>query len=41
MKYEVSKNLSVLEFKQLFGVTRETFTQIPELIKQAESNKLR
>jgi hypothetical protein len=39
MKYESSKNLSAPEFKRLFGVTRETFTQMAELIKQAEQNK--
>ena len=39
MKYETSKNLSAPEFKRLFGVTREAFAQMTELIKQAEQNK--
>ena len=39
MKYEVSKNLSVPEFKRLFGVQRETFAQMTKLMKQAAQNK--
>ncbi len=39
MKYETSKILSAPEFKRLFGVTREAFAQMTELIKQAEQNK--
>ena len=39
MKYEASKNLSAPEFKRLFGVPRETFAQMTELMQQAAQNK--
>ena len=39
MKYEASKNLSASEFKRLFGVPRETFAQMTELMQQADQNK--
>ena len=39
MIYESSKNLSVPEFKRLFGVPRETFAQMTELMQQAAQNK--
>lgn len=39
MKYETSKNLSASEFKRLFGVPRETFAQMTELMQQASQTK--
>ena len=39
MKYEASQNLSTLEFKRLFGVKRETFEQMTELMQQAAQSK--
>ena len=39
MKYEISKNLSAKEFKRLFGIQRETFEQMTELMKQAAQSK--
>jgi hypothetical protein len=34
MKYETSQNLSREEFKRLFGVKRETFAQMMELMQR-------
>jgi hypothetical protein len=39
MKYEASQNLSATEFKRLFGVRRETFAQMTELMQQAAQSK--
>ena len=39
MKYEASQNLSIPEFKRLFGVKRETFAQMTELMQQAAQSK--
>ena len=39
MKYEASQNLSTPEFKRLFGVKRETFAQMTELMQQAAQRK--
>ncbi|MFN5261690.1 MAG: IS5 family transposase [Pseudanabaena sp.] len=39
MKYETSQNLSREEFKRLFGVKRETFAQMMELMQQAAKSK--
>ncbi|BBC22944.1 IS5 family transposase [Pseudanabaena sp. ABRG5-3] len=39
MKYETSQNLSREEFKRLFGVKRETFAQMMELMKQSAKSK--
>ena len=39
MKYETSQNLSREEFKRLFGVKRETFSQMMELMQQAAKSK--
>lgn len=39
MKYEASQNLSREEFKRLYGVKRETFAQMTELMQQAAKSK--
>jgi hypothetical protein len=39
MKYEASQNLSTTEFKRLFGVKRETFAQMTDLMQQAAQSK--
>ncbi|WP_225886735.1 IS5 family transposase [Pseudanabaena sp. ABRG5-3] len=39
MKYEASQNLSREEFKRLFGVKRETFAQMIEIMQQAAKSK--
>ncbi len=39
MKYDASQNLSREEFKCLFGVKREPFAQMTEIMQQSAKNK--
>lgn len=39
MKYEASQNLSREEFKRLYGVKRETFAEMAEIMQQAAKSK--